>query len=115
MGTKDRGVQRQRTGDPVAEVEQMHALVDQLPAARAGRHGAPLAVIAEAPAMAVAAANVQELAVNARVNLGRRPLQAGMEAMVEAHLHAPARALLGLDQVLDLSNTQTGRLLHEDV
>ena len=57
VGAQNRAVQRQRARDPVAEVEQMHALVDQLAAARACRIGAPLALIAGPAAMAVAGAD----------------------------------------------------------
>ena len=40
LRAQQRRVQRQRPGEPVGEVEQMHALVDQLAAARALRAAA---------------------------------------------------------------------------
>ena len=51
---QQRRVQRQRAEQPVREVEQMHALVDQLAAAGARRVGAPLALVARPAAVAVA-------------------------------------------------------------
>ena len=53
------------------EVEQVHALVDQLAPARPLGIGAPLAVISGPAAVAVTAAHVHQLAVRARVDLGR--------------------------------------------
>ena len=65
-------MQRQRTRQPVRQVEQMHALIDQLAAARARRIGPPLAVIADPSAVPVPRPQVHQLPVLARVNLGRQ-------------------------------------------
>ena len=75
----------------MAQVEQVHALVDQLAAAGDRRVGAPLAVVAGSAAVAVAGAHVHGLAVQARARLGDRAGDAGVEAVVEADLdEAPA-------------------------
>ena len=92
LRAQKRRVQRQRPGEPVDEVEQVHALVDQLATARPRRVGAPLAVVAEAPAVAVARADVHELAVLARVHLGGGARERRMEAVVEADLDESRRA-----------------------
>ena len=73
-------MQRQRTGEPVAEVEQVHALVDQLTPAGAFGLGAPLPVVAEPPAVPVACAQVHKLAVLAGVDLVRQLARAPDES-----------------------------------
>ena len=85
------------------EVEQVHALVDQLAAAGARRVGAPLAVVAEAAAVPVAAAQVHQLAVLARADLAAARAEARVEAVVEADLDEPSgRPLRARSGALDL-------------
>jgi len=53
----------------VGQVEQVHALVDQLATARALGLGAPLALVAEAPTVSVTPAQVHQLPVPSGVDL----------------------------------------------
>ena len=108
-------MQRQRPEQPVAEVEQVHPLVEQLAAARHLGHGAPLAVVAGPAAVAVAGAQVHRLAVQAVAHLGDRPHDPGVEAVVEAHLHAAAGGGGGGGDAVDLRDGAPGGLLHQDV
>ena len=80
----------------------MHPLIDQLTASRSGRLGSPLAIVAGATAVAVAPAQVKQLAMDTRGDLFGETLQSRVEAVVEAHLHAPIRPPLEHDQPLDL-------------
>jgi hypothetical protein len=97
------------------EVEQMHPLIDQLTAARALRLHPPLAFVANAPAVAVAAAHRQQIAVIAAVHLVGEALDAGVEAVVEANLDAAAAGQGRRRDLVDLLGPKRGRLLDEDV
>ena len=87
-------MQRQGTEQPVEEVEHVHALVDHLTTAGDRRVGAPFLLVADPPAVTVAAAGEHHLAVITRERLADRPRDAGMEAVVEADLD-PAPGILG--------------------
>ena len=95
-------MQRERPGDPVREVEEVHALIDQLAAARPGGLGSPLAVVSDPAAVAVARPQVHQLPVAAGMHLVRELGDRRVKAMVEPDLHHPAGVVRGLDQPLDL-------------
>ena len=79
----------------------MHALVDQLAAARARRLGAPLAVVAEPPAVPVAAAHVQQLAVPPECTSATARASRRVEAVVEADLDEPPACARPLGEPVD--------------
>ena len=97
-------MQRKGANQPVAEVEQVHALIEQLAAARDRRVGPPLAIVAGAAAVPVAGAHVHRLAVKTRTHLGDRAGDAGVEAVVEAHLHQAPGRRRGVGDALDLGH-----------
>ncbi len=97
------------------EVEQVHPLVDELTAARPRRVGAPLALVAEAAAVAVSAAEVHQLAVLARVHLGGGAREPRVEAVVEAHLHERDGVLGGARSARRSRRPEPGRLLDQHV
>ena len=80
-----------RSQQPVAEIEQVHALVDELAAAGELGPGAPLALVAEPPAMPIAGAEVHQVAVSSAGQLGEGASDRRMEAVVEADLDESPR------------------------
>src|SRR5205823_5014813 len=102
-------------GEPARQVDQMHALVEHLAAAGDRWVGAPLALVAQPPAVAVAPANIHERPKHATVEDRARLLEGRVEAMVEANLDDDAGGLGGGDQRAQLVGIARGRLLDQYV
>src|SRR5262249_20530601 len=73
--------------EPAREIDQVHALVDQLAAARALGLGSPLAVVAGASAMAVAAADEHQVAESAALEDLACFAKGTVITVIEAHPH----------------------------
>ena len=108
-------MQRQRADQPVAEVEQVHALVHQLAPARELTTSAPFVLVAEPPSVAVAGADEHDVAVRAGASLLHAARDPGMEPVVEAYLHDPAVLLRVALEGPGLLCRRGSRLLDEDV
>jgi hypothetical protein len=83
-------MQRQRAGQPVDEIEQVHPLIDQLAAAGTLRIGAPFAIVSGPPAVTVASADVHQLSMVSRMDFCGQLRQPRVEPVIEANLHDPA-------------------------
>src|SRR4051794_22125791 len=97
------------------EVEEMHALVNELPSTGPRRIGPPLAIITRAAAVAVMRSQVHEVAVRAGPHLLRDANDRRMEAVVETDLHPPSCSLRSRPQPIDVVSAEPRRLLDEDV
>ena len=100
---------------PARQIDQVHALIDQFAAAGLLRVRAPLLLVADAAAVAVAAAHEHQVAERACVEQLAGLAERGMIAMVEADAHEPATSSGRFDQRIELAQRAAGRLLDEDV
>ena len=108
-------MQRKGPGDPVRQIEQVHALIDQLATAGARPVGPPLTVIAKSAAVPVARSEMHQLAVEAGMHLTRELGDCWVKAMIEADLHQPSGIIRGPHQSLDVSCPETRWLLHQNM
>ena len=105
----------ERPEEPARQVDQVDALVQQLAAARDRRVGAPLAVVADPAAVAVARADVQQLADRAGVDQRAGLLEGRVEAVVEPDPHEPPVARRPPRAAASSAALRRGRLLDQDV
>ena len=101
--------------EPAREINEMHALVDEFAAAGKRRIGAPLAVVADAPPVAVASADEHQRTKRARLVKAARLKERGVEAVIETHAHAHAGGTGGVDEFVRLLGGDCARLFDEDV
>jgi hypothetical protein len=93
----------------------VHPLVDKLAASRDGTTGAPFGLVAEATAVTVPGAHVEDRAERLRSGEGDRPRRGRVEPVVEADLHPPTPRLRRLRDPLDVLDTDPCGLLDQDV
>ena len=115
LSAQEGGVEGERAEDRVAQVEEMHSLVDQLAAPGDRPVGAPLLLVADAPTVAVAGAHMEDGSERTRRGLVDRPRRARMKAMVEAHLDPSTRGLGRAGDSIDVCDSNARGLLDEDV
>ena len=101
--------------EPAREINEMHALVDEFAAAGKRRIGAPLAVVADAPPVAVASANKHQRTKRARLVKAARLEERGVKAVIETHAHAHTGGTGGVDEFVRLLGGDRARLFDEDV
>ncbi len=101
--------------EPARQVDEVGPLVDEFAAAGDLALAAPFLVVARPPAVAVAAADVEQRAEVARVDDGAGPQHGGVEAVVEAHLDDRAVAFGGGDHGVEVGGGARGRLLDHGV
>ena len=100
---------------PARQIDQMRPLVDQLAAARLGRIGAPFAVVADPPAMAVARAQEHQRAERAGGHEVVRLLQGAVVAMIEADPHETAIGGSRFGEARKLGGAARRRLFDQDM
>ena len=106
---------RKRPEQRVAQVEEVHPLVDELAAAGQGAFRPPLVLVADTAPVPVAAPHVRDRPEPPGRRLGDGARDRRMEPVVEANLD-PAPGRLGrLGDTIDVRDPDSRRLLDEDV
>src|SRR5205814_2322697 len=100
---------------PAGEVDQMHALIDELTAACNSRIRPPFPLVSKASAMAIATAHEHQLSKRAIVEELSCLLQRRMVAMIESDADLRRSAANGLDHFIDLADGTRCRFFNEDV
>src|SRR5258706_11827990 len=93
----------------------MHPLIEQLAAPGDGRIGTPFLIVADSPAVTVAAANEHQLAEGAAVDVLARLLHRWMKAMVESDFDDDLALSSGLDHRQKLGAVPGRRLFDQHV
>jgi hypothetical protein len=115
LRAQERRHERKRSEDPVAEVEKVHSLVDQLAASCDRSACAPFMLVADSSPVPVPGAHVEYGAEPVRPRLCDRPGDSGMKAMVEPDLDSAVRRFRRPRDPADVGTSDACRLLDEDV
>ena len=91
----------------------MHALIEQLAAAREFRLAAPFLFIARPAAMAIAGANIDDLADITGAHRLHKAKDGGVVAMIKAEFQNPAGGFGRDPQTAALAKIGAGRLFHQ--
>src|SRR5204862_4888989 len=111
MRVQECRMQRKRPREPVDEIEEMHSLVDELPAARASGIGPPLTLVSSATSVPVVAAQMHQIAVAPGMDFLGEPSDCRMETVVEADLDESGDPSRCLGQPSNLQGAEPCRLL----